>query len=117
MFGRQAIMGGAQKTKESLVVAAKDGKRPLVFHLKASPRPTSPPICAFIFALVVPTGVDPLDGLGGNVSGPRRLVFHAWHAWRDIFRHLVSGLLPLVKGFIGFAESPPERSDEMGRKR
>ncbi|MEE9263651.1 MAG: hypothetical protein V3V11_04270, partial [Vicinamibacteria bacterium] len=78
-------------------MAAKDGKRPLVVYLKAGPRPTSPPISAFVFTLVVPTGVDPLDGLGGNVSRPGRLVFHSR---RDVFRHLLrtrfgfSGLLP-----------------------
>ena len=85
MFGRQAIVGWAQELKELLVVTAKDGKRPLVVHLKTGPRPTSPPIIAFKFALVVPRGVDPLDGLGGNISRPGRLVFHAR---RDIFRHL-----------------------------
>ena len=39
--------------------------------------------------LVVPTGVDPLDGLGRNVSRPGRLVFHSRHARLDILRHLV----------------------------
>ncbi len=70
-------------------MAAKDGKRPLVFHLKTGPRLTSPPIIAFEFTLVVATGVDPLDGLGGKVSRPGRLVFHSRHARRDIFRHLL----------------------------
>ena len=101
MFGRQSVMGRAKESKESLIVTAKDGKRPLVVHLKAGPRPTSPPIIAFEFTLVVPTGVDPLAGLGRNVSRPGRLVFHSRHARLDISRHLVqtrsgfsSGLLP-----------------------
>ena len=66
MFGRQSIMGRAQEAKELLVVTAKDGKRPLVVYLKTGPRPTSPPIIAFEFTLMVSTGVDPLDGLGGE---------------------------------------------------
>ena len=70
-------------------MAAKDGKRPLVVHLKAGPRPASPSIMAFVFALMVSTGVDSLDDLGGNVSRPGRLVFHSRHARRDILRHLV----------------------------
>ncbi len=89
MFGRQSVVRRAQEGKESLIVAAKDGKRPLVFHLKAGPRPTSPPIRAFVFALMLPTGVDPLDGLGRNVSRPGRFVFHSRHARRDNSRHLV----------------------------
>jgi hypothetical protein len=95
MFGRQPIVGWAQNAKESLIVAAKDGKRPLVVHLKAGPRPTSPAINAFEFALVVSTGVNPLDGPGGNVSRPGRLVFHARH---DIFRHLTRNYPPEVWG-------------------
>ena len=67
-------------------MAAKDGKRPLVLHLKSGSRPTSPSITTFVLTLVVGTGVDPLDYLGRNVSRPRRLVFYAR---RDIFRHLV----------------------------
>ena len=78
-------------------MAAKDGERPLVLYLKTGPRPTSPPISAFVFALVVSTSVDPLDGLGGDVSRPGWLVFRAQH---NIFRHLLrtrfgfGGLLP-----------------------
>ena len=100
MFGRQAIMEGTQEPKEPLIVAAKDGKRPLVLHLKTRPRPTSPPIRTLVFALMLPTGVDSLDDLGRNVSRPRRLVFHSRHARLDISRHLVwtrlgfGGLLP-----------------------
>ncbi len=40
VLSRQAIVCGAQKTKESLIVAAKDGKRPLVVHLKTATRTT-----------------------------------------------------------------------------
>ncbi len=79
-------------------MAAKDGKRPLVVHLKTGPRPTSPAINAFEFALMVSTGVDPLDGLEGNVSRPGRLVFHSRHARRDIFRHLTRNYVPEVSG-------------------
>ena len=89
-------------------MAAKDGKRPLVLHLKSGSRPTSPSISTFVFTLVVGTGVDPLDDLGRNVSRPGRFVFHSRHsrhARLDIFRHLVwtrSGfgcLLPRLSPF------------------
>ncbi len=88
-------------------MAAKDGKRPLVFHLKAGPRPTSPPIIAFEFTLMVSTGVDPLDGLGGNVSRPRRLVFDSRHARRDIFRHLVWTRLGFGDILLALPRLPP----------
>ena len=98
MFGRQSVMGRAQKKKELLVVTAKDGKRPLVLHLKSGSRPTSPPISTFVFTLVVGTGGDPLDDLGRNVSRLGWLVFHFRHARRDIFRHLTRNYVPEVSG-------------------
>ena len=95
MFGRQEIVGRAQENKELLIVAAKDGKRPLVLHLKAGPRPTSPPISTLVFAFVICAGVDTLDDFGGNVSRPGRLAFHVR---RDIFRHLSRNYVPEVSG-------------------
>ena len=103
MFGRQSVMGRAKESKESLIVTAKDGKRPLVVHLKAGPRPTSPPIIAFEFTLVVPTGVDPLAGLGRNVSRPGRLVFHSRHARLDISSR--RGLALVVDFCLAFRRS------------
>ena len=50
---------------------------------------TSSAINAFVFALMLSTGVDPLDVLGRNVSRSGRLVFHSQHVRRDVLRHLV----------------------------
>ena len=98
MFGRQSVVGRAQNSQKLLIVAAKDGKRPLVLHLKSGSRPTSPPISTFVFTLFVGTGGDPLDDLGRNVSRPGWLVFHFRHARRDIFRHLTRNYVPEVSG-------------------
>ena len=86
MFGRQSVVGWAQESKELLIVAAKDGKRPLVLYLKAGPATDIACRLRFCIRIDAPTGVDPLDGLGRNVSRPGQLVFYAR---RDILRHLV----------------------------